>query len=472
MITSNPPGPFRPDWASLEDWQLPEWYANGKFGIFIHWGVYAVAACINEWYPRCMYIQGSREFEYHRATFGPQDEFGYKDLIPLFKAEQYDPGAWADLFVEAGARFVVPVAEHHDGFQMYDSALSKWNAKQMGPCRDVLGELAQAVRERGLVFGLSSHRAEHWWFMNGGREFPSDVQDPEYADFYGPAHPGSQDLGKNPPSEPFLEDWLARCAELVDRYRPQLFWFDWWIEQPEFAPYLRRFASYYYNRAQAWGQGVAINYKNEAFPPKAAVYDVERGQLAGIRERFWQTDTAVAKNSWSHVRGMDYKTPRSLIHDLVDIVSKNGALLLNIGPRADGTIPEEDQSILREIGAWLAVNGEAIYGTRHWKVFGEGPTQVKEGGFTDSVGFAFTREDLRYTQKEGRLYVSVLGEGAGEVVARSLASGLALEPREVASVRLLGGGELPWSRDHEGLKFRLPEALPSRHASCVEVRFA
>lgn len=468
VIVSNPPGPFRPDWGSLEDWQVPEWYLDAKFGIFIHWGAYAVAAFANEWYPRNMYVQGSREFEHHREMFGPQDQLGYKDLIARFRAERFDPAAWADLFVEAGAKFVVPVAEHHDGFQMYASALSRWNAKDTGPKRDVVGELASEVRKRGLVFGVSSHRAEHWWFMNGGREFPSDVQDPEFADLYGPANPGPMDFGKNPPSEAFLADWLARCAELVDRYRPQLFWFDWWIEQPEFAPYLRRFASYYYNRAHAWGQGVAINYKNEAFPEKAAVFDVERGQLAGIREKFWQTDTAVARNSWSHVEGMDYKTPESLIHDLVDIVSKNGALLLNIGPRADGTIPDEDRAILREIGAWLAVNGEAIYGTRPWKVFGEGPTEVKTGSFTDTARAAFTREDMRFTQKGGALYVTVLAEGGGPVLVRSLGTGIALEPRPVARVVQLGGGELAWSRDADGLRIELPD-YGSRHASAVRV---
>ncbi|MEJ5170521.1 MAG: alpha-L-fucosidase, partial [Fimbriimonadales bacterium] len=257
MIVSNPPGPYRPSWDSLENYVVPEWYLDAKFGIFIHWGVYSVPAFANEWYPRNMYVRGTREFEHHVRTYGSQDRFGYKDFIPLFRAERFDPDEWADLFAEAGARYVVPVAEHHDGFAMYASRLTRWNAGQMGPCRDVVGELARAVRERGMVFGVSSHRAEHWWFFNGGREFPSDVQDPALQDFYGPAHPGSFDFGQNPPDEAFLEDWLRRCAELVDSYRPQLFWFDWWIEQPAFAPYLRRFASYYYNRAAAWGLGVA-----------------------------------------------------------------------------------------------------------------------------------------------------------------------------------------------------------------------
>ena len=450
VIISNPAGPFEPTWDSLERYQVPEWYLDAKFGIFIHWGVYSVPAFSNEWYARNMYVQGTREFEHHVATYGPHTEFGYKDFIPEFKAERFDAHAWLDLFVAAGAKFVVPVAEHHDGFAMYPTKQNKWHAGEMGPKRDVVGELAAATRDRGLVFGVSSHRIEHWWFMNGGRAFPSDVQDPEYAEFYGPGTPGPSEFGKNQPDETFMDDWLARCAELVDAYKPQLFWFDWWIEQPVMASYLRRFASYYYNRAYAWGQGVAINYKNEAFPEKAAVFDVERGQLADIRPRFWQTDTAVAKNSWSYVDWMDYKTSASLIHDLVDIVSKNGALLLNIGPKSDGTIPDEDQRILREIGDWLTINGEAIYGTRPWKAFGEGPTKVKSGSFTDTNREPFTSDDIRFTQKDRALYATVLAE-ATEIRIRSLGSSLGLEPRTVTRVTALSGAPVEWERTQDAL---------------------
>lgn len=469
MITSNPPGPFQPTWDSLENWQVPEWYLDAKFGIFIHWGVYSVPAFSNEWYPRHMYIQGTKEFDHHLATYGPQDKFGYKDFIPQFKAEKFDPQYWAELFEEAGAKFVVPVAEHHDGFAMYETKLSKWNSKEMGPRRDLIGELADAVKEKGMIFGLSSHRAEHWFFMNGGRDFPSDVQDPEFQDFYGPAVTGTMDKDKNPPNQVFMDDWLARCAELVDKYRPQLFWFDWWIEQAEFAPHLRRFASYYYNRAYSWGAGVAINYKHQAFPEKAAIYDVERGQLAGIRERFWQTDTAVAKNSWSYVEGMDYKQASTLIYDLIDIVSKNGALLLNIGPRADGTIPDEDQAILKEIGAWLKVNGEAIYGTRPWKVFGEGPTEVKAGYFTDSEEKTFTEKDFRFTQKDETLFVTSLTEPKGPLLVKSLATNLTLTDKKVTNVTLMNGDSIEWAQDENGLSMTPPKDLPSRHAVCFKV---
>jgi alpha-L-fucosidase len=472
VIISNPSGPFDPTWESLERYQTPEWYLDAKFGIFIHWGVYSVPAFENEWYPRNMYMQGEKAFEHHVKTYGPQSEFGYKDFIPMFKAESFDADAWAALFKEAGAKFVVPVAEHHDGFAMYPTKSNKWHSLEMGPKRDIVGELASAVRKNGMILGVSSHRIEHWWFMNGGRHFPSDVQDPEYQDFYGPAHIGSRDYGKNPPDEPFMEDWLVRCAELIDNYRPQLFWFDWWIEQPVMAPYLRRFAAYYYNRAYAWGQGVAINYKHEAFPVKAAVFDVERGQLGDLREKFWQTDTAVAKNSWGYVDGMEYKTTSSLVHDLVDIVSKNGALLLNIGPKPDGTIPDEDQRILREIGEWLSVNGEAIYGTRPWKSYGEGPTKVIEGSFKDTERAPFGQEDIRFTKKGEVTYAIVLSEPEGTVKIRSLGSSLGLEPREVAAVELVGSeAPLKWTRTADGLEVDVPAQLPSKHACAFRVTF-
>ena len=449
-------GPFKPVWESLENYEVPQWYQDAKFGIFIHWGVYSVPAFGNEWYPRNMYKQGTREFEHHVKTYGSQKNFGYKDFIPMFTAEKFDPDKWADLFLKSGAKFVVPVAEHHDGFAMYDCSYTRWNAVNMGPKRDIIGELANAVRKRYLVFGVSYHRAEHWWFFHEGMKFDSDVRDSRYIDFYGPAQPETTQ-----PNEEFLEDWLNRLCELLDKYHPQIVWFDWWIEQPAFEPYLRRFAAYYYNRGFQWNRGVAINYKNQAFPRKTAVFDVERGLLEDIDPYFWQTDTSISKNSWGYIKDHDYKTADWIICDLVDIVSKNGALLLNIGPRPDGTIPEQEEEILLEIGQWLLVNGEAIYGTKPWKVYGEGPTKVIPGSFADTRRSKFTGRDIRFTVKGNDLYGIVLGRSEkDEIIIQSLSPTLRLFNRDITGVKVLGVNEnVQWVRDESGLRVKIPEKL-------------
>lgn len=471
-------GPYSADWASLSGYVVPKWYQDAKFGVFIHWGVYAVPAFGNEWYPRRMYLRGTPEFEHHVKTYGPQTRFGYKDFIPLFKAAKFEPGAWATLFREAGARFVIPVAEHHDGFAMYETALTKWCAAKMGPKRDLLGDLAEALRRQGLIFGLSSHRAEHWWYFNGGREFDSDVRRGRHADFYGPAQPLPEDHEARHhrkslpmPDAAFLGDWLTRTCELVDKYRPEIVWFDWWIQHVAFDAYLRKFSAYYYNRAARGSRGVAINYKYDAFPEGAAVFDVERGQLKGTRFPFWQTDTSVSKNSWGYVQDQDYKSATSLIHDLIDIVSKNGALLLNVGPRPDGTIPEAEQKLLREIGNWLALNGEAIYGTRAWKIFGEGPTEIIEGAFNDVKRASFTAQDLRFTRKGKILYVIALGWAAGgKLSIKTLAKSGRFAPESIRRVELVGNpAPLSWKRNQKGLTISLPREKPCRHAYVFKI---
>jgi alpha-L-fucosidase len=426
----------------------PRWYEDAKFGIFVHWGAYAVAGFGNEWYPRNMYRIGSPEHAHHREVFGPQDEVGYKDLIERFTAPAFDADSWARIFRMSGAQFVVPVAEHHDGFAMYDSALSGWTSVHKGPRRDVIGELADAVRRESMVFGVSSHRAEHWWFFNGGMAFPSDVRAMSDADLYGPAQPETL-----PPNEQFLDDWLARSCELVDRYEPQLVWFDWWIEQSAFEPYLRRFAAYYYNRASQWRRGVVINYKHNAFADGSAVFDLERGQLDAVSPRVWQCDTSVGKKSWGYIPDEDYKTVDTLVCDLADVVSKNGVLLLNVGPAADGTIPREQQELLSGIGRWLARYGESIYGTRPWSIYGEGPTKTVPGEFHDTDRAHFSCADVRYTRRAGVLYAIVLGPvRSGTVTLRALSSDIPLERRSLEKVELLGhDAPLSWSSRPEGL---------------------
>lgn len=472
---------FEATWESLKQFTVPAWYQDAKFGIFIHWGVYSVPCFDTEWYPRFMYQEGSRVYEHHIKAFGPHTEFGYKDFIPQFTMENYDPAAWADLFARSGAKYVVPVAEHHDGFAMYDTDYSRWSAAQMGPRRDVLRLLADAIRERGLVLGVSNHRAENWFFMDGGTKFDSDINDPQNAEFYGPPHACSPDDQGGPgwkskdwrprPSGKFLDEWLARCCELVDKYEPSVFWFDWWVEQAVFEPYLQKFAAYYYNKAQNFEHGGAVNFKLEAMPQEAGVHDVERGQLAGINPHFWQTDTAISKVSWGYIGNkQDYKTPGQLVGDLIDIVSKNGCLLLNVGPRPDGTIPEEEQRILLEIGQWLAINGEAIYGSRYWDTFGEGPTEVDSGSFSDNDRAPFTAQDFRFTQKDDALYVFCLTWPESEVVVSSMGKGSSLAADQIASVRMLGSDEeLRWEQCEAGLRVTPLAEKPCDYAYTLKI---
>lgn len=452
----NAGGPFAPTWASLRRFESPAWLSRDKFGIFIHWGLYSVPAFGNEWYSRNMYQQGSKEFAHHVATYGPHTQFGYKDFIPMFTAPNFDPKDWIDLFRASGAKYVVPVAEHHDGFQMYKSELCRFNAYEMGPKRDVLGELHAEMDRQGLTRGLSSHRIEHWWFMSGGRKFPSDVLDPAYADFYGPMGPDPEDneakIYQGGITEEFMDDWLARCAELVDNYRPKMFYFDWWIKINPMREHLKRFVAYYYNRAAQWGEQVAVVYKVQGLEPDMAVFDVERGQLADTRRPLWQSDTALARNSWGYTENQRWKDLDEIIGDLCDIVSKNGALLMNVGPKPDGTIHEEDRRLLLGMGDWLRVNGEAIYGTEPFAVYGEGPTKIAEGGFTDVQRRGYTARDIRFTQKEGVLYAIALGAPEGGVVAiETLARG-AFHAFEVKKVSLLNGESLPFAQDGDALR--------------------
>ena len=459
-------GPYSASWDSLEKFKVPKWYEDAKFGIFIHWGVYCVPAFESEWYPRNMYVVGSPVYKHHIETYGPQSKFGYKDFIPMFKAEKFNADQWAELFRKSGAKYVVPVAEHHDGFPMYDSDLTEWCAGKMGPKRDVVGQLAVAVRKQGLHFGASSHRAEHWWFFNGGMTFDSDVKDPRYAGLYGPAQ-----SDKVQPNQAYLDNWLARIGEIVDKYHPEIVWFDWWIEQPAFEPYLQKFGAFYYNRAAEWQREVAINYKNKAFPEHAAVLDIERGQLDTLRPIFWQTDTSVGEKSWGYIKDEKFRTPESLIDELVDIVSKNGCLLLNIGPKSDGTIPDEVQKILLDMGKWLSVNGEAIYATRPWKVYGEGPTKVVGGSFKDTATSGYKAEDIRFTAKGDTLYAIALAwPEDGKLTIKSLAAGSELTKREIKTVQMLGSkAQVKWTRRGDGLVVELPNGKPGDYPLALKI---
>ena len=462
----NREGKYRPDWDSLAQHPVPDWYRENRLGIFLHWGPFSVPA-YHDWYARNMYIKDSEEYRHHLAHWGHHKDFGYKDFIPMFTMEKFDPEEWVRLFREAGADYIVPVAEHHDGFQNYRSDLSRWNAFEMGPHRDIMGDLLYSAEKAGMTIGASSHRVEHWWFLSHGLEFESDITEPVDRDALAwPAmpEPNHQDLFSEPaPSEEFLTDWLLRCCELVDRYHPRIVYFDWWIQHSAVKPYLKRFTAYYYNRAEEWG-GCVINYKHDAFPFGVAVPDVERGQFSEAKPFLWQSDTSVMRWSWCYCTrpgGGGYKEPRDILWDLVDVVSKNGRLLLNFGPAPDGTLSAKDKEILAAMAGWMKVNDEAIHGTGLWRIAQEGPTRVAEGQFADGVSRAFTSEDFRFTCRGSNVYaIAMVCPEDGVLRIKSLreadASKLPLWHGIIREVRVLGCEKpVEWKRDEEALTVQL-----------------
>lgn len=467
LVVTDSISKYEPNWESIKkNYKDPEWFNDAKFGIFIHWGVYAVPAFGSEWYPRQMYMDTATftaqlklqskgpnaTFLHHREKWGDQNNFGYKDFVPMFKAEKFNAVEWIDLFKKSGAKYVIPVADHHDGFAMFKSNTTRWNAFNMGPKRDVLGELFEEGRKQGLIMGASSHYAFNWSFYNKKDQF--DTTDPQYADLYSKK---GKDL-EEPVSEEFKQQWWNRTTDLIDNYQPDILWFDFYLDIPDYEEYRPKIAAYYYNKGLEWGKEVVINDKNlyhEAFPEGTVIYDLERGKLPGIRKLPWQTDTSIGKNSWCHVTNWDSKDANGLIDDLVDIVSKNGNLLLNVGPRADGIIPDDQKKILLEIGGWLRTNGEAIYDTTYWNTFGEGPTAVTGGYMSEHKGDkGFTAQDIRFTQKDGKLYAIMLDwPKNGKINIKSL-SNTSEFAKDVAikKVRLLGAKEnIKYTRSEDGL---------------------
>ncbi len=402
-------GPWRPDWDSLTTHEIPEWFQDAKFGIYAHLGVYCVPAYGTEWYPRKMYQKGDAVYKYHVETYGDPSEFGYKDFVPRFTLDKFDAAEWADLYQQAGARFAGPVAEHHDGFSMWASQVNRWNVGNTGPKRDIAGELIRELRKRELRIITSFHHA----FNIQGYYTPSegwDTADPQFGDLYG--FPTMEDRTLA------LDRWLIKLKEVVDAYQPDQIWFDFGLARiPE--EYKQRFAAYYYNHETTWNKPVIITRKGNHLPDGVGVLDIERGRMKDTGRELWQTDDSTAYNSWSWVDGLRVKPTKEMVHELIDIVSKNGVLLLNVCPTADGTISPDQQRMLRELGQWLEINGEAIYGTRSWKIMGEGPTRMEKGGsFLKTI--TYTSRDIRYTRsKDGRtLYAICLGWPASSVSLR------------------------------------------------------
>ena len=460
-------GPFQPTWDSLrENYRVPAWFDDAKFGLFLHWGPYAVPAYHNEWYEKHMYAQYRA---WHTEHFGPHDQFGYKDFLPRFTCEKFDPAAWAALFKKSGARFVIPTAQHHDNFALWDSAVTPFNAKRLGPKRDLIGDLATAVRAAGLKFGVSNHGIENFQFINPPADLlaelkskNADLFDPAWADFYNVADRSDAACSR------FLVNWYERNVELIEKYRPDMLWFDNGVDIRYLDPLKLRLAAHYYNRAAAWGQPVSLSTKKAAFSPTdkntatiGSIIDFEKigaRSPAGIRTGAWQVDEPIG-STWGYTSDMKIVPPATLIAKLADTVAKNGTLLLNLSPKADGTIPPEQQATLLAIGAWLEVNGEAIYGTHNWTTFGVGGARGDRG------------PHVRFTVKGDTLYAIVIGAwpADGALTLTSLATTPALAGK-ISRITLLGSSvNLAFTHDATGLHVKLPASAPGKYAHTLKI---
>ena len=457
----NIPGPYKPSWESVkENYKVPQWLIGAKFGLFMHWGLFSVPAYKSEWYEKHMYGNPGVA-AWHVAHFGPQDKFGYKDFIPLFKQEHFDADAWAALFKKSGAQFIVPTAEHHENFAMWDSEVTPFNAKQMGPKRDLIGELCTAVRKQGLKFGVSNHGIENFQFINPPAEMlaqmkaeKADLFDPKWADFYNVADRSDSACMK------FLVNWYERNVELIDKYKPDMLWFDNGVDQRYLDPIKLQVAAYYYNRAKQWGKEVSLSTKKAAYAPSGtntqtigSVLDFEGRVPPGIRTGEWQVDNKIG-STWGYTSDMGVASSASLIGKLIDIVSKNGTLLLNLSPMADGTFPQNQQETLLGIGRWLNINGEAIYGTHNWIKFADGGSASR----------------INFTVKGDVLYAIIVGKWpGGHVNITSLATGKAPQG-SVTSVTMLGAqGALAFSQTEAGLSVTLPANPPCDAAYTLKI---
>jgi alpha-L-fucosidase len=454
---------YEPTEASLARHDaVPEWLMDAKIGIYFHWGVYSVPAFDSEWYPRKMNLPGDRVYEHHRQTYGDPSEFGYHHFVPMFKAEHFDPEEWADLFQKAGARFAGPVAEHHDGFSMWASKLTPWNVQEMGPKRDVLGEIFQSLEKRGLKTIATFHHArnlqrydESEWENKSDNKFANSHYPYRKDGFTGSDDPKLQYLYGNMPEEKWNEEiWLGKLKEVIDGYRPDIIYFDSWMDSVPL-DYRYRFSACYLNAALKWGKEVAIVRKQDDLPLIFSINDHEKSREPRALPQLWMTDDTISTGSWCYTANLKIKPLYKVVHALIDTVSKNGVMLLNISPKANGTIPAEQRELLLGLGDWLEKNGEAIYGTRPWIEAAEGPTAEPGGGFEDRKKFLaleYTAKDIRYTaSRDGStIYAILLGvpEAENAIVLETFAK----KNVAVDRVTLLAGEEVRWESTADGLK--------------------
>lgn len=511
-------GIFEPTWDSLSKYQVPDWFRDAKFGMWAHWGPQCEPEA-GDWYARGMYQEDSWQYKYHVEKYGHPSKFGFKDVINIWKADNWNPEELVNLYKDSGARYFMAMANHHDNLDLYDSTYQpNWNSTKIGPKKDIIAGWEKAARKAGLPFAVSVHAAHAWsWFETSQR---SDKKGPlagvsydgkltkadgigtwweglDPQELYAQNHPlseGSLDNSKihsqwdwgngvAKPSEAYMENFHDRTIELIDKYNPDLVYFDdtalplWPVSDAGL-----RIAAHLYNRSlkknkkvQTVVTGKILNEQQR----KAMVWDIEKGQSNSIEPLPWQTDTCIG--NWHYDRRVytdkRYKSAKTVIHTLIDVVSKNGNLMLNIPVRGDGSIDELERQIVLEIGIWMKANGKSIYGTRPWKIFGEGPQQhsageLKAQGFNEGKGKPYTSEDIRFAQKNKILYATVMSWPENGIAAiKSLGKASKYRSEKIAEIRLVSTGEkLKFKQHEEFLEVYFPNHRPAAsYANVLEI---
>ncbi len=473
-------GPFKGTRESLKAYRAPEWFRDAKFGIWAHWGPQS-APEFGDWYARRMYMEGDATYRFHLEHYGHPSKVGFKDVIETFKAERWDPEHLMDLYAKAGAKYFVSMGVHHDNFDMWDSRYqARWNAAKIGPKKDIVGLWKQAARKRGLRFGVTEHLSNSFdWLAPAHLSdktgpfagVPYDGADPKYSDLYH-SYEGlpadfaqtAKQMGRVAPDR-WKQQYFNRIRDLIDQHQPDLLYTDGAIPFEEYG--LSLVAHAFNVSAKAHGGKVEAVYNSKTASDCAegtCLLDLERGLVNKIWPVPWQTDTCIG--NWHYKKGITYKTPKTVVDMLVDIVSRNGNLLLNFPLPGSGALDPQEQEILASITSWMKVNSEGIHGTRPWKVYGEGPslaTPEATAGFNEKNRKDLTAEEIRFTTKGDRLYAFVMGWPDGEVSIKSI-------DKKVRNVELLGHkGKLKWSQDEAGLKVAMPTEKPSDYAVALKI---